>query len=40
MYARTQNGKIAAEILAAVLRARSRNFIARRMRDAFAGYLV
>lgn len=44
MYARAINGKIAADVLAAVCRARSRNFEAARLRarlDAWsAGYLV
>jgi len=40
MYARTQNNAIAADLLAAVCKARSRNFLAARLRAAFAGYLA
>lgn len=40
MYARANNGKISLDVLAAVCRARSRNFLAARMRAAFAGYLA
>lgn len=40
MYARSCNNKVSADALAAVCKARARNFMAARMREAFAGYLA
>lgn len=40
MYARSNNGKIALDVLKAVCRAKQRNIIAARMWAAFAGYLA
>lgn len=44
MYARTCNGAVALDVLAAVCRAKARNFAAARVRArvsaAFAGYLA
>jgi len=40
MYARSENNKVAFEAVQAVCRARCRNFLAARLRAAFAGYLA
>lgn len=40
MYARSNSNKVALDVLQAVCRARSRNFLAARLRAAFAGYLA
>lgn len=40
MYARTCQNRIGLDVLQAVCRARSRNFLAARLRAAFSGYLV
>lgn len=40
MYARTCNNKIALDVVKAVCHARSRNFLAARIRAAFSGYLA